>query len=328
MATEVSRGQLGALATGQRSLAEDAQVVRFDAHQRLQHFLMMSSFIILALTGLPQKFSELGVSHWWVDTLGGLETVRTIHHVAGFVMLTDCAYHLAYLSYRIGVQRRFGCFRMVPTLGDLREGRQMLLYYLGLAKEKPQFDRFNYLEKFDYWAVFWGIVVIGGSGLVLVFPVAVTTVAPGQAVTLALTLHTDEALLATGWILIMHMFNVHLAPWVFPFNPAIFTGKLSAKHYAEDHPREWARIQAERAAAPALSAPKADRRRVGPIEGLARCAAVLADGARSGAVLAGTTGAAWARNLAVLLRRYAVLAGTTGVAWARNVAVLVQRSIK
>ncbi|MEE8346774.1 MAG: hypothetical protein V3S20_05460 [Dehalococcoidia bacterium] len=265
MATQVSRQQLGVQAAGQRSLSKDAQVIRFDVHQRIQHFLMMSSFIVLALTGLPQRFSELGVSQWWVGSLGGLETVRTIHRLAAFVMLTDCAYHVGYLFYRIGVQRRFGCFRMVPTFKDLGDGLQTVRYFLGLAPEKPKFDRFSYLEKFDYWAVFWGIAIIGGSGLMLMFPVAVTRLLPGQAVSVALILHADEAILAVGWILIMHMFNVHLSPWVFPFNPAIFTGKMSAKSYAEDHPLEWASLEAAGGAAAA----RADRRRAGASESAA-----------------------------------------------------------
>jgi len=138
-------------------------VVRFDAHQRLQHFLMMSSFIALALTGLPQKFSDLGVSQWWVSSLGGLETVRWIHRGAGLVMLSDCLYHLVYLAYRIGVQGRMEPLGMIPTLKDLRQAAQSILYYLGLAPEKPRFGRYSYLEKFDYWAVFWGIAMIRGG---------------------------------------------------------------------------------------------------------------------------------------------------------------------
>jgi len=266
------------------SASREAQVVRFDPHQRIQHFLMMSSFIVLALTGLPQKFSGLGVSQSWVDMLGGLQTVRQIHRVAGFVMLADCAYHVSYLSYRIGVQRQFGCFRMIPTLQDLRDGARMVLYFLRLASEKPRFGRFSYLEKFDYWAVFWGIAIIGGSGLILTFAVPVSGVLPGQAITVAHTLHSDEAILAVGWILVVHMFNVHLAPWVFPFNPAIFTGKMSAHRYVEDHPLEWASL--ETAAAPSATrtgtAPSLPRR-VGtavasaPRRALARTARICRD---------------------------------------------------
>ncbi len=234
-----TRAAVAEVAPSRQTRAAVASIVRFDEHQRLQHVLMMSSFIILALTGMPQKFSDLSLSRWWVDTLGGLQTVRAIHRTAGLIMLSDCVYHLGYLAYRMGIQRRLGPLRMLPALKDVRDVGQTLLYFLGLAPEKPKFDRFSYLEKFDYWAVFWGIVMIGGSGLILIFPVLATRFLPGQIIPVAITIHSDEAILAVGWILVVHMFNVHLAPWVFPFNPAIFTGKMTARRCAEEHPLEW-----------------------------------------------------------------------------------------
>ena len=221
---------------------KEEYIVRFEVHQRIQHFLMMSTFITLALTGLPQRFSEVGASQWWVDLLGGLESVRAIHRAAGVIMLVDCVYHVGYLIMRIGVQRRYGAFQMAPSPKDVKDAFHMGRYFLGLEKEKPRFGRFSYLEKFDYWAVFWGIAVIGTSGVVLMFAVSATRILPGQAIPLATTVHGDEAVLAVGWIAIVHMFNAHLAPWVFPFNPAIFTGRLSRERYAEDHPLEYARI--------------------------------------------------------------------------------------
>jgi cytochrome b subunit of formate dehydrogenase len=217
-------------------------IVRFDTHQRLQHFLMMSSFIVLALTGFPQKFAELSLSQSFVSTLGGLETVRAIHRGAGFVMLSNCTYHVAYLLTRILIQKRYSAFSMVPQPRDALQALQMVRYFLGLTNEKPAFDRFSYLEKFDYWAVFWGIAMMGGSGLVLMFAVQVAHVAPGEIVPLAHTIHSDEALLAVSWIAIVHMFNAHLAPGIFPFNPAIFTGKLRKERYEHEHPLEYARI--------------------------------------------------------------------------------------
>ncbi len=229
-------------------------VVRFDEHQRIQHVLMMSSFITLALTGLPQKFSDLSISQWWVSLLGGLEVVRIIHRTAGIIMLTDCMYHLTYIVYRMGFQGRMGPLRMLPTPKDGFDMAQQIFYFLGLQKEKPKFDRFNYLEKFDYWAVFWGIAMIGTSGLLLMFPVLATHFLPGQVLPVAITIHSDEAILAVGWILIVHMFNVHLAPWVFPFSPAIFTGKMTAHQCAEDHPLEWERIVAKSGAEPVARA--------------------------------------------------------------------------
>ena len=250
-------------------------VVRFDTHQRLQHFLMMSSFIVLALTGFPQKFAELSISQSWVSTLGGLETVRAIHRGAGFVMLTNCLYHVSYLFYRIVGQKRFGAFAMVPKPKDAADAYQMIRFFLGLSKEKPAFDRFSYVEKFDYWAVFWGIAMMGGSGLVLMFAVQATHLLPGEIVPLALTIHSDEAILAVSWILIVHMFNAHLAPGIFPFNPAIFTGKLSKKRYVHEHPVEYARLTRNGAVRdetePALpvpaSAASAAEGNAGPAEG-------------------------------------------------------------
>ena len=225
----------------------DESVVRFDVHQRVQHFLMMSSFIALALTGLPQKFSDLGLSQWWVGSLGGLETVRMIHRTAGLTMLADCLYHLAYLSYRIGVQRRLEPLGMIPTPKDMLDAARSILYYLGLTPEKPAYGRYTYLEKFDYWAVFWGIAMIGTTGLILMFAVDAARVLSGGAISAALIVHGDEALLAVGWIAVVHLFNVHLAPWAFPMNPAIFTGRMSAARYAEEHPLEWGRLEAARA---------------------------------------------------------------------------------
>ena len=243
-AARAARAARAAAVPASRRLAAAEHVVRFDTHQRLQHVLMMSSFIVLALTGFPQKFAELGISQSFVNTLGGLETVRAIHRGAGFVMLSNCAYHLTYLFTRIVAQKRYSAFAMVPQPRDALQALQMVRYFLGLTKEKPAFDRFSYLEKFDYWAVFWGIAMMGGSGLVLMFAVQVAHVAPGEIVPLAHTIHSDEAMLAVSWIAIVHMFNAHLAPGIFPFNPAIFTGKLRKDRYEHEHPVEYARLMA------------------------------------------------------------------------------------
>ena len=124
----------GATITGEAApRAQEEYVVRFDPHQRLQHLLMMSSFIVLAATGLPQKFDDVAVSQAWVSVLGGLEMVRLIHRCAASVMLSDCLYHLAYLGYRIGLQKRLHLFRMLPSAKDARDALGTVLYFLGIA---------------------------------------------------------------------------------------------------------------------------------------------------------------------------------------------------
>lgn len=251
-----SGGRAVAVPMPRRAAATKAEYIqRFDAHQRLQHFLMMSSFIVLALTGFPQKFAELGISQSFVSTMGGLETVRAIHRGAGFVMLANCSYHLAYLCNRIVVQKRYSALAMIPRPRDALDAFQMVRYFLGLTSEKPKFDRFSYVEKFDYWAIFWGIPMMGGSGLVLLFAAQVTNILPGEIVPLAHTIHSDEALLAVSWIAIVHMFNAHLAPGIFPFNPAIFTGKLRKDRYEHEHPLEYERMMARQTNRPETARP-------------------------------------------------------------------------
>jgi cytochrome b subunit of formate dehydrogenase len=216
-------------------------VVRFDMHQRVQHILMASSFTVLALTGLPQKFDDLGVSQAFIAALGGLDSVRLAHRVAAFVMLFDCLYHAAYLVWLLAV-RRVKAFGMVASLQDFRDVWQTLRWFLGLTRRTPDFDRFTYMEKFDYWAVFWGIAIIGGSGLVMMFPVAATAILPGVIIPVAFVAHSDEAVLAVGWIVLVHMFYAHLSPRAFPMDRSIFTGRTPLSTAREHHPRWVARL--------------------------------------------------------------------------------------
>jgi cytochrome b subunit of formate dehydrogenase len=213
-------------------------VVRFDLHQRVQHVLMFTSFIVLALTGYPQKFPDFAISRQFIALLGGLELTQLAHHVAAWVMIIDGVYHIAYLAYTVGIRRDLGVLRMVPSLKDLQDLRGAFLYFFGIRKGRPRFGRFAYLEKFDYWAVFWGMFIMGGSGLVLMYPVIVSGLAGGPVVPMALAAHSDEAVLAVAWIFIVHLFYAHLAPAVFPINTSIFTGKVSIERYREEHPLE------------------------------------------------------------------------------------------
>lgn len=225
-----------------REAIETGYIVRFDVHQRIQHALMISSFLLLALTGFPQKFPQLEVCQWLMNGMGGIQTVRFIHRLAGSVMIFVGLYHVSYIAYTVLVRRRTGPLRMIPSPKDYEDAVQMVRYFLGVSVQKPKFGRFSYLEKFDYWAVFWGMAVMAGSGLILLFPVLVARVLPGQAVIAAFRAHSDEALLAVTWIFMVHIFYAHLAPRVFPFNPAIFTGRLPSNLYREEHPLEYEQL--------------------------------------------------------------------------------------
>ncbi len=222
--------------------AVNETIRRFDVHQIIQHIILMVSFILLVITGLPLKFHNLEISQWWAGVWGGTEVIRSVHHFAAWAMVFVCFYHVIYLIYTILILKRPFPVKIIPTMQDFINLYQEMGYYLGFRKIRPEFDRFNWKEKFDYWAIFWGIPVMAGSGFVLMFPVLVTKYLPGWIVPAALFAHSDEAMLALIWIFMVHIFFNHFAPGVFPINTSIFTGKVPKERYQKDHKIEYERL--------------------------------------------------------------------------------------
>lgn len=229
------------MASATKPIIMEKEVVRFDKHQIVQHLVLMISFILLALTGLPMKFHDASVSQWWIGVWGGIDTTRSIHHFAAYLMAAVCAYHLLYLGYTTLVLRRPMPVKIIPGPKDLVNMFHELQYFVGLRKEKPKFDRFNWREKFDYWAIFWGMPVMFLTGFIMLFPVAATKILPGWVVPASFIAHGDEAILAVGWILMIHVFFNHVPPGIFPLNKSIFTGRVPRERYSHEHPQEYER---------------------------------------------------------------------------------------
>ncbi|MFC1987555.1 formate dehydrogenase subunit gamma [Chloroflexota bacterium] len=219
------------------------EITRFDLHQIIQHGGLALTFILLVITGLPLKFSNWAISQWWTGVLGGVDNLRSIHHFAAYLIVIVCLYHLAYLFYTIVIMKRRFPIDMAPSLQDVTKLIQELGYFVGLRKERPEYDRFNWKEKFDYWAIFWGMPIMAGSGFVLMYPVLVTSFLPGWVVPVALIAHTDEAVLALTWIFMVHIFFNHFTPGIFPLNKSIFTGTVPEERYRRDHPLEYERLR-------------------------------------------------------------------------------------
>ena len=215
---------------------------RFDIHQRLQHIGLAVSFLLLVLTGLPLKFPNAGISQWWVAFWGGVEVTRTAHRVGAWVMVMVSLYHVLYLLVNVLVLHKAFPVKMIPSLKDVKDFGQDLAYSFGLRRDKAQYDRYDWRQKFDYWAIFWGVPVMAGSGFILMFPVFVSNYLPGWIVPAALVAHSDEAMLALTWIFVVHMFFSHFAPGSFPANTSIFTGRVSREKYEKEHPVEYARM--------------------------------------------------------------------------------------
>ncbi len=210
--------------------------VRFTPGQRLQHLVVMVTFITLAVTGMPQKYPDAGWSQALISLLGGIDLTRLIHRLVGGAFVAACVYHLADVGFRSLVRRQ--PLTMVPTAKDARDAVAMVRYSLGLVQQPPVFGRYDYRQKFEYWGLWFGGIAMIVSGLVLLYPTWATRVLPGQFVPASRALHSNEALLALLTITVWHMYSAHLSPNVFPFDSSIFTGRISRHRQHEEHPLE------------------------------------------------------------------------------------------
>jgi cytochrome b subunit of formate dehydrogenase len=229
---------------GRTAGGAEIQFLRFARLDRLLHLLMIVSFISLAVTGMTLKFSYTTWAATISHILGGFETAGYIHRFAAVVMCGIFVTHLADLvrlrNRRYGTWRAmlFGPNTMLPTRRDLAEFAASMKWFLGLG-ERPRYGRWTYWEKFDYFAVFWGIAVIGSTGFMLWFSEFLTRFIPGWFLNVATIIHSDEALLATGFIFTVHFFNTHLRPEKFPMDIVIFTGRTPLEEFRRDKPAEY-----------------------------------------------------------------------------------------
>ena len=220
-------------------------VRRFSRVDIRLHITIVVTFLLLALTGLPLKFHDTGWAQSLMTLLGGIDSSRLIHRIAAIGTFAYALYHLGSLFVRWAVKRERGLFwgpnSMVPQPKDVMDVLANFRYFLYFGK-RPESDRWNYIEKFDYLAVFWGVMIIGVSGLMLWLPMFFTSFLPGWAINAAYVIHSDEALLATGFIFVFHFFHTHLRPESFPMDVVIFTGKMSLERFKLERPLEYRRL--------------------------------------------------------------------------------------
>jgi len=220
-------------------------VRRFSRTQVWMHVTVVLSFLTLAVTGLPLKFAEA----WWapqiMDLLGGPRAAGQLHRFAAIVTFGYFLVHVLIVLKQTVVNRQrellWGPQSMVPQPKDISDLMGNVRYFL-YAGPRPAYDRWTYWEKFDYFAVFWGVAIIGFSGLMLWFPGFFTRFVPGWVLNAAYLTHSDEALLATGFIFLFHFFHTHLRPEAFPMDPVVFTGRMPLERFKEERPLEYQRL--------------------------------------------------------------------------------------
>jgi cytochrome b subunit of formate dehydrogenase len=217
---------------------------RFTLPQRITHLCVIVSFLSLALTGMTLKFSSTPWAAFVSEMLGGVRGAGVLHRIAAVITFGYFAFHLTSLI-RLKREKRlsfkelcFGKNSMMFNKKDFFDFIGTLKWFVG-AGPRPRYGRWTYWEKFDYLAVFWGVAVIGASGLMLWLPELFTRILPGELINVATIIHSDEALLAVGFIFTVHFFNTHLRPEVFPMDTVVFTGLTPLEDYIKDRPEEY-----------------------------------------------------------------------------------------
>lgn len=223
---------------------------RFSPSQRITHAVMFISVIGLAVTGLPLRYSEARWAHWIFNHIGGHRGAGGAHRFFASLTVIYVAFHFAFLhKWWKGPKKSiwqtiFGPNSMVPNWTDIKQFFQHVRWFLFLGPH-PRFGRWTYWEKFDYMAVFWGLMIIGSSGLILAILPISSQYLPGWVFNVALIIHSDEALLASSFLFLIHFFHVHLRPLKFPMDPVVFTGRMTQKEMEWDRAAELDQIAAE-----------------------------------------------------------------------------------
>ena len=216
--------------------------VRFTLWQRVQHAMVIVLFTVLCVTGLPQKFFESSWAIWTVNLLGGVDRTRWLHRAAGVLFTLLLLAHVAVEAWRL--IRGRGSLAMIPQKQDFKDAIVTLRYYAGMSDRQARFDRFDYKQKFEYWGLVLGSLVVVTTGLVLLYPVTVTQWLPGAVIPVAMVAHSSEGLLAFLTIITWHIYSAVLAPEIFPLDTTMFTGKIAEERLRHEHPLEWERLVA------------------------------------------------------------------------------------
>ena len=235
---------------------------RFSFLWRLGHLAVLLSTMMLVLTGMSILYSDSFWAPLVVRMFGGPQVTAIVHRVCATIFVTIFFIHLVYMTIHLNGKGKswqwFGPDSLVVRWQDFYDIFAMFRWFFGFGP-RPTFERWTYWEKFDYWAVFWGIAIIGGSGALLWFKAEVAQFLPGWAFNLALIFHGEEAILAAVFLFTVHFFNNHFRPDKFPLDTVMFTGVMTEEEFKREHPLEYERLlrtgklESHRAPAPSLT---------------------------------------------------------------------------
>ena len=224
------------------------RIKRFTPAQRVFHLLLMLSFVTQSATGLAQMYIGTPWGRFLASLFGGSQQALYIHYRVGVFMIALLCIHVLYIFIRIDWKRFpksvYGPDSLLPRKEDLGQTIQHVGWLLGISKP-PRFDRWGYWEKFDYWAVFWGITILGGTGLILHSPTKSSLFMPGWVLNVLLWVHRIEAMLAMAHVFIIHFFIAHLRRHNFPMDLVMFEGSVDLENARHERPAWVERIEQE-----------------------------------------------------------------------------------
>jgi cytochrome b subunit of formate dehydrogenase len=236
---------------------QNPMMTRMSANQRWQHLILLTSFIVLVITGFALKFPN----SWIAEMLGngnGEKLRGLVHRIAGVILIGAGMYHLFYLAMSREGRRLIR--DVAPRPCDAFDAWGTMSYYLGLSKAKPQFGRFSYAEKAEYWALVWGAALMALTGIMMWAKVWVGNLLARWWVDVATSIHFYEAILATLAILVWHFYQVFLDPDVYPMNWAWWDGKMPVEHYRYEHELDTEALAEADAQAPAEESDESRRK--------------------------------------------------------------------
>ncbi len=224
----------------------EKQVRRFPVGWRIAHLAFALCVMTLVLTGMTVFYAETMWAKVVVNAFGGPRIAGLVHRIAAATMLSIFFVHLIYMALHLGPKGKsfkwFGPDSLVPNLQDLRDIVGMFKWFIGKGP-RPLFDRWTYWEKFDYWAVFWGMGIIGVSGSLLAFKYAAASILPGWVFNVATLVHGEEAFLAAVFLFTVHFFNNHFRPYKYPPPDIVmFTGSVPVEEFRHEHPAQYHRL--------------------------------------------------------------------------------------
>lgn len=222
---------------------DDEQITRFDVHLKLQHYLIMIGVTLAGVLGLAQAFPDWAVFHWFVqDIWGGLEAKRQFHHYFAYIVDFTVLYFIGYLAYKFIVKKE-KMRAMLLSVKDIRDFLEMNLYILGIRKEEPQYDRYTFGQKLDFYLIALGIPVLSLTGLSLHYTTVSASILTPTGIALAAVIHRSVAILLAWFVLSVHFYYAHLAPGLFPMNTVILTGRMSKTRYQALFPLDKQRLE-------------------------------------------------------------------------------------